>query len=60
MLKINAEVQRLFDDPTFRKQFLVPLLYEVMTGPPEQFDEFINAETIRWGKVIRDANLRID
>ena len=60
VLKINAEVARLFDDPTFREKFVVPLMYEVMTGPPEKFEEFVNAEAIRWGKVLRDANLRID
>ncbi len=60
VLKINAEVTRLFDDPSFRERFVVPLMYEVMTGPPDQFANFVNAEAVRWGKVLRDANLRID
>jgi tripartite-type tricarboxylate transporter receptor subunit TctC len=60
VLKINAEVQRLFNEEAFRKRFVEPLLYEVMTSPPEQFDAFIAAETTKWAKVIRDANLKVD
>jgi tripartite-type tricarboxylate transporter receptor subunit TctC len=60
VLKINAEVQRLFNEEAFRKRFVEPLLYEVMTSPPEQFEEFIAAETKKWAKVIRDANLKVD
>ncbi len=60
VLKINAEVQRLFNDDAFRKRFVEPLLYEVMTSSPEQFETFIAAETAKWSKVIRDANLKVD
>ena len=60
VLKINAEVQRLFNEEAFRKRFVEPLLYEVMTSSPEQFDAFIAAETTKWAKVIRDANLKVD
>ena len=60
VLKINAEVQRLFNEAAFRKRFLEPLLYEVMTSSPEQFEEFIKIETQKWAKVIRDANLKVD
>jgi tripartite-type tricarboxylate transporter receptor subunit TctC len=60
VLKINAEVQRLFNEEAFRKRFVEPLLYEVMTTSPDQFNEFIAAETKKWAKVIRDANLKVD
>ena len=40
--------------------FVEPLLYEVMTTSPDQFDDFIAAETKKWAKVIRDANLKVD
>ena len=50
MLKINAEVQRLFNEPAFRKRFIEPQLYELMTSSPEQFDDFINAETHEVGE----------
>jgi tripartite-type tricarboxylate transporter receptor subunit TctC len=60
VLKINAEVQRLFNEEAFRKRFVEPLLYEVMTSSPEQFGDFITAETTKWARVIRDANLKVD
>jgi tripartite-type tricarboxylate transporter receptor subunit TctC len=60
VLKINAEVQRLFNEDAFRKRFVEPLLYEVTTSSPDRFGDFIAAETKKWAKVIRDANLKVD
>lgn len=34
--------------------------YEPMSSTPEQFAQFIKTEILRWGKVIKDANVRID
>jgi tripartite-type tricarboxylate transporter receptor subunit TctC len=58
--KINAEVRKILDDPTFREKFLAPQMFEPMGSTPEQFAQFVRAETQRWGKVIRDANMKID
>ena len=58
--KINAEVQRLFADAAFRERFIVPYMYETMTTSPEAFADFVRAETQRWGKVLHDANMKID
>jgi tripartite-type tricarboxylate transporter receptor subunit TctC len=58
--KINAEVHRLFGDGGFRERFIVPYMYETMTSSPEQFADFVGAETQRWGKVLRDANMKVD
>jgi tripartite-type tricarboxylate transporter receptor subunit TctC len=30
-----------------------------MTSSPEEFSQYIRAETERWGKVIREQNLQI-
>jgi tripartite-type tricarboxylate transporter receptor subunit TctC len=30
---------------------------EPRTGTPEEFAEYIRAETVKWGKVIREAGL---
>jgi tripartite-type tricarboxylate transporter receptor subunit TctC len=58
--KINGEVARLFADPAFRERFIVPYMYETMVTSPEAFALFIKAETAKWSKVIRDANLKVD
>ncbi len=34
--------------------------YEPMTSSPEQYGEFIKTEMVRWAKVIRDANVKIE
>jgi tripartite-type tricarboxylate transporter receptor subunit TctC len=33
---------------------------EVVTSTPEEFDAFFRAQMTKWGKVIRDANIRVD
>jgi len=58
--KLNAETQRLFNDPAFREKLLAPQLFEPITSSPEQFAGFIRAEAQKWGKVARDAKLRVD
>jgi tripartite-type tricarboxylate transporter receptor subunit TctC len=58
--KINAEVQKVFADPAFRERYITPNLFETMTSSPEQFAEFIRADSVKWAKVIRDANIKVD
>jgi tripartite-type tricarboxylate transporter receptor subunit TctC len=58
--KINAEVRQLFADAAFRERFVVPYMYETMTTSPEEFAGFVEAETRRWGKVLRDSNMKVD
>ncbi|HZN24130.1 MAG TPA: tripartite tricarboxylate transporter substrate-binding protein, partial [Burkholderiales bacterium] len=33
---------------------------EVVTSTPEEFDQFFRAQMAKWGKAIRDANIRVD
>ena len=58
--KINAEVQTLFAEPAFRERVIVPNMFEPMASSPEQFAEFIRADTAKWSKVLREANIKID
>ena len=53
-------MHRLFGDGAFRERFIVPYMYETMTSSPEQFADFVSAETERWGKVLRAANMKVD
>jgi len=48
------------EDPAFRERFLAPHMFDPLTSSPEQFAEFLKSETRKWGKVIRDANLKAD
>ncbi|HEY6257566.1 MAG TPA: tripartite tricarboxylate transporter substrate binding protein [Xanthobacteraceae bacterium] len=56
--KINGEVRGFFADPTVRKNFLDPQLFEPIAGTPEQLSEFLGSEAQKWSKVIREANIK--
>jgi tripartite-type tricarboxylate transporter receptor subunit TctC len=60
VLKINAEVQRILADPVFREKFLAPQMFEPMATGPEEFADYIKAETRKWAKVIHEQKLSID
>ncbi len=57
--KINADVRKVIAEPAIQEQFVKKQLYEPMDSSPEEFVAFIKSETARWGKVIREQNLKI-
>ena len=59
VMKINADVREVIAQPAIQEQFITKQLYEPMTSSPEEFAAFIRSETQRWGKVIREQNLKI-
>jgi tripartite-type tricarboxylate transporter receptor subunit TctC len=58
--KLNGETQRIFNDPAFRDKFLAPNFIFSIVSSPEAFAERIRRESAKWGKVIRDANVKVD
>jgi tripartite-type tricarboxylate transporter receptor subunit TctC len=58
--KLNAETQRIFNDPAFREKFLAPSFIFSVVSSPEQFAERIRTESAKWGKVIKDANVKVE
>jgi len=43
------------------KEKMLKAGFEPLSSTPEQFAEFAKTETVRWGKVIKEANIpRID
>jgi tripartite-type tricarboxylate transporter receptor subunit TctC len=57
--KINAEVAEILADPQFREKFLAPQMFEPMASSPEEFADYIKAQTRKWAKVIREQKLSI-
>lgn len=57
--KVNREVVRILQMPDVVKVLaengMVPL-----PSTPEQFSAFLKSEIRKWGKVVRDANIRVD
>jgi tripartite-type tricarboxylate transporter receptor subunit TctC len=60
VLKINAEVRKILDDPAFQQRFMAPQMFESMASSPEEFAGYVKAEIPRWAKVIREQKLVIE
>jgi tripartite-type tricarboxylate transporter receptor subunit TctC len=58
--KINADVQRIVADPSFKTEFLQKNYHEPIIGSPEEFDAYMKADARKWSKIIKDANLTVE
>jgi tripartite-type tricarboxylate transporter receptor subunit TctC len=58
--KLSAETQRIFGEAAFREKFLAPNMIFSIAGSPEQFAARIRTDYVKWGKVIRDANVKVE
>ena len=58
--KLNAETQRIFADPQFRERVLASSFINSIVSSPEDFAARIRADSAKWGKVIRDANIKAE
>jgi tripartite-type tricarboxylate transporter receptor subunit TctC len=58
--QLNAQTQRIFNDPVFRDKFLAPSFIFSIVSSPEAFAERIRSESAKWGKVIRDAGVKVE
>lgn len=57
--RLYREVVRIVQMPDVRERFL-SLGTEPFTAAPPQFATFIKAEIPKWGKVVKDANIKAD
>lgn len=57
--KINHDVGKTLSDPSFARDFLAAQGLEPILSTPEQFAAFIRSETVKWGKVVKDANIKV-
>jgi tripartite-type tricarboxylate transporter receptor subunit TctC len=55
--KLNKEINAALADPKMRARF-ADLRGTVLPGSPVQFAKLIAAETEKWGKVVRAANIK--
>ncbi len=60
VMKLDAEVLRIFSDPEFRARFLDPQMFESMAASPEEFADYIKVERDKWSKVIRYTNIKLE
>ncbi len=57
--KLNQEIAIALKDPEIRNRFSRDGL-EIVGGSPEDFSSYIKAEVGKWGKVVRDSNIKLD
>jgi tripartite-type tricarboxylate transporter receptor subunit TctC len=57
--KINKDVAKVLSDSAFADRYLAAQGLESIVSSPEQFVTFIRDETVKWGKVAKDANIKI-
>ncbi|HEV8259688.1 MAG TPA: tripartite tricarboxylate transporter substrate binding protein [Burkholderiales bacterium] len=58
--RVNAEVQKIFADPAFREKNLEPQAFDPIVTSPDRFSEYIKTDALKWGKVVRDAKVKLD
>jgi tripartite-type tricarboxylate transporter receptor subunit TctC len=57
--RLNREIVRMLNLPDVREKFLNAGVEAVGTSP-EQFASAVKIDTARWGKVIKDAGIKLD
>ncbi len=57
--RLNTESVKAMSTPDMRERFAA-MGGDIATGTPEQTGEFLRAENERWGKVIREANIKAE
>jgi tripartite-type tricarboxylate transporter receptor subunit TctC len=58
--KFHAELVKVFNLPDVRKQLADTLGMDLVVSSPEALQKFLIAEIARWGKVVREHNIRAD
>ncbi|HKQ28651.1 MAG TPA: tripartite tricarboxylate transporter substrate-binding protein, partial [Burkholderiales bacterium] len=57
--RLNAEMVRILTSTEVKERF-AKVGVEVVADSPEHFSAFLKSEVARWGKVVRDANIKAD
>ncbi len=57
--RLNTELNRALTAPDFRSRIELDA-NEGIGGTPEQFGAYIKSELARWGKLVKDMNIRIE
>ena len=55
--RLNEEIVKVLDHPDLKAKFF-NIGVEPVGGTPENFADFVKADMAKWGKVIKDANIR--
>ncbi len=57
---INADIQDILRDSAFQAKLLEPNMLQPMLGSPQDFANYIRAESEKWQKVIEEAKIKLE
>lgn len=57
--RYNEEMVKILKSPDIQAR-LHEMEFEVVAGTPREFSAWIDSEIVRWGKVIKDNNIKLD
>ena len=57
--KLNASVNQALQSADMRER-LAALAFEPVGGTPQQFADYVKAEIAKWGKVVREGNIKAE
>lgn len=58
--KINAELAKVLNNPEIRTQLGDQLGMDLVVSSPEGLQKWVTTEVARWGKVVRENNIRME
>jgi tripartite-type tricarboxylate transporter receptor subunit TctC len=58
--KFHAELVKVLSQPDLRKTLTETLGMDLVVSSPEDLQKFLLGEMARWGKVVKDNNIRAD
>ena len=58
--KFHGELVKALNRPEVRKQLSESLGMDILASPPEDTQKFLISQMERWGKVVRDNNIRME
>jgi tripartite-type tricarboxylate transporter receptor subunit TctC len=57
VVKINADVQKIVNDPEFQKKYLEQFVVQPLPGSLDAFAGYLRKDSEQWGKVIKAAGI---
>jgi tripartite-type tricarboxylate transporter receptor subunit TctC len=57
--RLNSEILQIVAQPATKEQ-LLKMGFEIVPNTPEQYAAFVKEEHTRWGKIVRDLNLKAE
>ena len=58
--RVHAEIDKIQSAPAFRKRMLELGIDQSEANTPEKHAAFVKSETAKWGKVIREAGVKVE